>query len=68
MATIEGDEGDIEADNNTLLGEIAKLSRKVDCIFMAQLSMPALAPGSGGHQTIILRQSLSAFDVAVLSR
>ena len=37
-------EGDINAHNAIVLGEIDKLSDKVDSIVMAQLSMSALAP------------------------
>jgi aspartate/glutamate racemase len=36
--------GDTERHNSILLEEIDKLSRDVDCIVMAQLSMSALAP------------------------
>jgi len=36
--------GDINAHNAIVLGEIDKLSDKVDSIVMAQLSMSALAP------------------------
>lgn len=53
--------GDFELHNRILLGEIDKLSREVDVIVMAQLSMSALAPELGGSRVPVLNSGDTGF-------
>ncbi len=55
--------GDTKAHNDMLLAEIDKLSKSVDCIAMAQLSMSALAPFLTDTRVPVYNSGNTCFEV-----
>ncbi len=55
--------GDTKAHNDMLLAEIDKLSKSVDCVAMAQLSMSALAPFLTETRVPVYNSGNACFEV-----
>lgn len=60
-AFVEYSKGNIEKHNEILLESLNKLSKEVDCIVMAQLSMSALAPFLGEQRVPVYNSGETGF-------